>query len=79
VLSALVARFLPPRRDVGLGPLLRALGNRDLFYAMLAAFTSGLGGARRSLPWVMAVLAVGSQTYWLAGVAQRLRERVGQT
>ncbi|HEV8305090.1 MAG TPA: CDP-alcohol phosphatidyltransferase family protein, partial [Gemmatimonadales bacterium] len=75
VLSAVVARFLPPRRDVGLGPLLRGLGNRDLFYAMLAAFASGLGGARRSLPWAMGVLAVGSQAYWLAGVSQRLRER----
>jgi hypothetical protein len=46
---------------------------------MLAAFASGLGGTRRSLPWVMAVLAVGSQAYWLAGVTQRLRERIEPT
>ena len=41
---------------------------------MLAAFTLGLGGRRRSLPWVMALLAAGSQAFWLAGLSQRLRE-----
>jgi phosphatidylglycerophosphate synthase len=76
VLSALVARFLPSRHEAGLGSMLRNLGNRDGFYSLLGAFVVGLGlSRRRSLPWVMALLAAGSQAYWIAGLVQRLRER----
>lgn len=73
MMSALVANFFPPRsnRDRGLGRVLHGIGNRDLFYLVLASFIIFLWKAQWLLPYLVGLLAAGSQAYWLSCVAQR--------
>ena len=72
VISATVARLLP--RDARrVGTLLRGLGNRNPFYAILIAFSVATTAAPGALPWMLGLLAVGSQAYWLTSLAYRMR------
>lgn len=72
VASAAVAKTSPPAGGSGLRGLFQALGNRDGFYAMLVFFILGLAFWPSSLPFLMAVVAVGSHAFWLGGLALRL-------
>lgn len=73
LMSASFARLLS--REVnfeeGLGRVLRGMGNRDLFYLILVAFIGCLWIAPRFLPFLVGVLAVGSQAYWLTCLVHR--------
>jgi phosphatidylglycerophosphate synthase len=73
LMSAFFARLLSRETNQAerLGSLLRALGNRDLFYLVLVAFIGSLWMAPQLLPFLVAVLAVGSQFYWLACLIRR--------
>lgn len=73
MMSALVANFFPPRpnRFRGLGRVLRGIGNRDLFYLVLASFIFFLWKVQWLLPHLVGLLAVGSQAYWLSCLVQR--------
>lgn len=73
VMSALVANFFPPlpNRARGLGRVLRGIGNRDLFYLVLASFIFFLWKVQWLLPYLVGLLAVGSQAYWLTCLVQR--------
>lgn len=71
VMSALVANFFPPRPNRGLGRVLRGIGNRDLFYLVLASFIFFLWKVQWLLPYLVGLLAVGSQAYWLTCLVQR--------
>jgi len=57
------------------GTWLNALGTRDGFYAMLAAFFVAVTWAPAALPALMAVVAVGSHAYWVGLSAQVLSRR----
>jgi hypothetical protein len=72
VLSALFARHLPREIAVGetVGGALKNMGNRDLFYAVLLVFALLRGGLPAALPLLALVVALGSQTYWIACVAR---------
>lgn len=72
VASAWLAKTSPPAAGP-MGGMLNALGNRDGFYAMLAAFIAGLAAWPRALPALMLFVAVGCHAYWLGRVASRLR------
>lgn len=67
-LSAALARRLPREIEVGpsMGGVLRHMGNRDLFYLVLLVFVLLRGVAPALLPGLAALVAVGSQCYWLA-------------
>lgn len=67
-LSALFARYLPREIAVGetVGGALKNMGNRDLFYALLLVFALLRGGLPAALPLLALVVALGSQTYWIA-------------
>lgn len=73
VLSALFARLLfrDAAGDGRVGRLLRGLGNRDFFYLVLVAFIAGLWLAPGSLPFLVGMLALGSQAYWLTCLVRR--------
>jgi phosphatidylglycerophosphate synthase len=75
-LSALFARYLPREIAVGetVGGALKKLGNRDLFYLLLLGFVLLRWGAPSALPALALVVALGSQTYWIACV-DRIRRR----
>lgn len=72
ILSALFARLLPeaPGREERLSTLLKGLGTRDLFYPVLLAFILSLWQAPAALPFLVGVLALGSQAYWLTCLAR---------
>jgi len=71
-LSALLARYLPRKIAVGetIGGALRSLGNRDLFYLLLLAFVILTWTLPAVLPVLALIVALGSQSYWIACVAK---------
>ena len=77
-LSAALARHLPREIEVGstMGGVLRHLGNRDLFYAVLLAFVALRELAPSLLPGLSALVAVGSQCYWAACWSRIRRSRI---
>ena len=77
ILSALFAQSLSEGAagEERLATVLKGLGTRDLFYMVLVAFLLGLWFAPRVLPVLVALLAVGSQGYWLTCLGRRLVSR----
>lgn len=76
VASALLTKLWPVR-GVESSPspvarLLRALGARDGFYALLAAFVVLLGVAPGALPALMVLVTLGAHAYWVVRLAHRL-------
>ena len=71
--SAVVAKVSPPRAADAMGRRLEDMGSRDGFYAMLVLFIIGRAVAPALLPWLMVVVAVGSNAYWIARVVFALR------
>jgi phosphatidylglycerophosphate synthase len=71
-LSALFARYLPHEIAIGptVGGVLRNIGNRDLFYILLA----GAAALRVLAPSLVGIAAVvvglGSQAYWVSCLAR---------
>ncbi|HEV8474337.1 MAG TPA: CDP-alcohol phosphatidyltransferase family protein, partial [Methylomirabilota bacterium] len=61
--SAVVAKAWPATGAVGVGGRLEDLGSRDGFYAMLVLFIAARALAPALLPWLMVVVAVGSNAY----------------
>lgn len=76
-LSALFARYLPREIAVGetVGGALKNMGNRDLFYALLIVFVLLRAALPAALPILALVVAMGSQSYWLACVGRIRRGR----
>lgn len=76
-LSAFFARHLPHEIEVGptIGGVLKNMGNRDLFYLLLLAFVLFRWLFPPVLPALAAVVAVGSQSYWLACLARIRKAR----
>ena len=79
-LSAFFARYLPREIAVGetVGGALKNMGNRDLFYLLLLGFVLLRWGAPAALPALALVVALGSQSYWIACV-DRIRRGRGRT
>jgi phosphatidylglycerophosphate synthase len=73
LLSALFTRLLSRETngEERFGRFLRGLGNRDLFYLILVAFIGSLWVAPQLLPFLVGILAVGSQAYWLTCLVRR--------
>lgn len=73
VASALFVNFfpLPADRSQPLGRALLTLGNRDPFYLVLLGFAFLLWKAEWALPYLLALLALGSQAYWVTYLLQR--------
>jgi phosphatidylglycerophosphate synthase len=76
-LSALFARYLPREIAVGetVGGALKNMGNRDLFYALLLVFVLLRAAFPSALPVLALVVAMGSQSYWVACVGRIRRGR----
>jgi len=76
-LSAFFARYLPREIAVGetVGGALKNMGNRDLFYLLLLAFVLLRWMAPAALPALALVVAMGSQSYWIACVGRIRRGR----
>ncbi|HEX4993524.1 MAG TPA: CDP-alcohol phosphatidyltransferase family protein, partial [Methylomirabilota bacterium] len=76
-LSALFARYLPREIAVGetVGGALKNMGNRDLFYLLLLGFVLLRWVAPAALPALALVVALGSQSYWIACVDRIRRGR----
>ncbi|HKZ07857.1 MAG TPA: CDP-alcohol phosphatidyltransferase family protein, partial [Methylomirabilota bacterium] len=76
-LSALFARYLPREIAVGetVGGALKNMGNRDLFYALLLVFVLLRAVFPSALPVLALVVAMGSQSYWVACVSRIRRGR----
>ena len=76
-LSALFARYLPREIAVGetVGGALKNMGNRDLFYLLLLGFVLLRWAAPAALPALALVVALGSQSYWIACVGRIRRGR----
>jgi len=72
--SSLLVNFFPPPNDRAGRAILR-LANRDLFYLVLIGFILLLWSAEWLLPYLIWVLAVGSQGYWLLCLAERALAR----
>lgn len=72
MMSALLVNFRLPRaaRPGPLGSALLRLGNRDPFYLVLICFIVLRWKAQWLLPWLVGLLAAGSQAYWLTCLAQ---------
>lgn len=79
VLSALFAWYLPAEMEAGTGGggVLKAIGNRDLFYLLLVSFVLLRWLCPPLLVGLAAVVAVGSQAYWM-GCAARMRRAGGE-
>jgi phosphatidylglycerophosphate synthase len=78
VLSAVCARWLSaprPARNGTIAAILRELGTRDGFYLVLVAFVLARIFAPGLLPVLVALLAIGSQGFWLTGVVALLSSR----
>ncbi len=75
-LSALFARYLPRPIAVGesVGGALRNIGNRDVLYLLLLGFVVLRWTLPALLPAVAMIVAVGSQSYWIACVTRIRRE-----
>ena len=76
-LSALFARYLPREIAVGetVGGALKNMGNRDFFYALLLIFVLLRAALPAALPILALVVAMGSQSYWVACVVRIRRGR----
>jgi len=76
-LSALFARYLPREIAVGetVGGALKHMGNRDLFYLLLLGFVLLRWMAPSALPALALLVALGSQSYWIACVDRIRRGR----
>ena len=76
-LSAFFARYLPREIAVGetVGGALKNMGNRDLFYLLLLGFVLLRWVAPSALPALALVVALGSQSYWIACVGRIRRGR----
>jgi phosphatidylglycerophosphate synthase len=76
-LSALFALYLPREIAVGetVGGALKNMGNRDLFYVLLLVFVLLRAVLPSTLPVLALVVAMGSQSYWIACVARIRRGR----
>jgi len=75
VMSALVANLVLPRmgRPQQLGRALTRLGTRDTFYLVLIAFIALLWTTPAGLPFLVGLLALGSQAYWLTALFAWMR------
>jgi len=75
--SALLAKWLDLSAWTGRGltGLLGRMANRDLFYLILLASLVALWLHPPALAWLLAILALGSNAYWLAAVAVRVATR----
>ncbi|MBM4442226.1 MAG: CDP-alcohol phosphatidyltransferase family protein, partial [Candidatus Rokubacteria bacterium] len=73
VASAAVAKAWPglvmPDR---VGTAISGLGNRDGFYAMLAAFIAARALWPDALPWLMVLVAAGAHAFWVGRVLYRV-------
>ena len=76
-LSAVFARYLPREIEVGptVGGLLTHIANRDLFYLVLLYFATLRWLAPSLVFLVAALVAVGSQVYWLGCLTRIWRPR----
>ena len=76
-LSAVFARYLPREIEVGptVGGLLTHIANRDLFYLVLLYFATLRWLAPSLVFLVAALVAVGSQVYWLGCLTRLWRPR----
>lgn len=72
VMSTFLAYVRDPwtERPERLGGVLLRLGNRDPFYLAPIEFAALSWKAPWALPWLIWVLAAGSQAYWLSWLAQ---------
>lgn len=79
-LSAVFARSLPRQIAVGetVGGALRSIGNRDLFSLLVLTFVALRWSVPALLPFLAVVVALGSQSYWIACVTRIRRERRGR-
>jgi phosphatidylglycerophosphate synthase len=77
VLSAVCNRLLARRAaaDGRVSGILRGLGTRDGFYLVLVAFVLARMFATDLLPGLVALLAIGSQGFWLTCLVERLTAR----
>jgi phosphatidylglycerophosphate synthase len=80
-LSALLARCLPREIEIGptVGGVLRNVANRDLFYMVLVGTATLRLLAPALVGAVVAVVAVGSQAYWVGCLARIRRLGRGRT
>jgi phosphatidylglycerophosphate synthase len=71
-MSAVLARILPREIEVGpsVGGALKNMGNRDLFYLVLLTFVLLSWLAPPLLAGLAALVALGSQCYWVACLTQ---------
>jgi phosphatidylglycerophosphate synthase len=78
-LSAFFARYLPREIAVGetVGGALKNMGNRDLFYVLVLVFVLLRWILPAGLPLLALVVALGSQSYWMACVVRIRRGRPG--
>ena len=73
IASAAVAKIWPATGAAGhIAATLENLGSRDGFYAMLILFILARALAPATLAWLMILVALGSQAYWLARAAYTL-------
>ena len=70
IASAWVAKTAPPAANA-VNRAFGALGNRDGFYAMLAAFVLALAAAPSLLPALMLLVALGTHAYWIGTIISR--------
>jgi phosphatidylglycerophosphate synthase len=63
--SAFVAKWWPPRGEGGVGQAVEDFGSRDGFYALLVIFIALRAFAPWGLPWLMVVVMLGSNAYWV--------------
>ncbi|HEV8584957.1 MAG TPA: CDP-alcohol phosphatidyltransferase family protein [Methylomirabilota bacterium] len=75
VASAFVAKWWPPRGSAGMGGTVEDMGSRDGFYALLVLFIALRAGAPTALPWLMILVALGSNVYWVVRAAVTLLRR----
>jgi len=75
VASAFVAKWWPPRGTTGMGGAVEKLGSRDGFYALLLLFIGLRAFAPSALPWLMILVALGSNAYWVVRAAWALLAR----
>ena len=66
VASAVAAKAWPVSEETAVGRVLRNLGSRDGFYAMLVSFVLTRAAAPAALPALMIVVALGAHGYWVA-------------
>jgi len=73
VASALVAKWWPPRGTAGMAGAIEDFGSRDGFYALLLLFIILCTFLPAALPWLMVLVTVGSNAYWVARAAWAVR------